>query len=71
MAIQPAIFEIELWRLTIVNRESGIWLKTHQLVTHLISKNYAYFVDGKETSDVAYIVDSMVEGRMINCIVPE
>lgn len=54
-----------------MNRESALWRKTHQLVTYLITKDYAYFVDGKETSDVAYIVDSMIEGRMINCVVPK
>jgi hypothetical protein len=71
MITLPVNYENVLWRQDIVNPKSAIWLKTQQLVTYLISKDYAYFVDGKETSDVDYIVDSMIEGRMINCVVPE
>jgi hypothetical protein len=51
--------------------KSGFWITTHQLVTYLITKDYVYFIDGKETSDVDYIVDSMIEGRKVNCIVPK
>lgn len=54
-----------------MTRKSGLWIRTHQLVTYLISQDYAYFVNGKETSDVDYIVDSMIEGRKVNCVVSE
>jgi hypothetical protein len=54
-----------------MDSKSGLWIKTHHLVAYLITKDYAYFVDGKETSDITYIVDSMIEGRMVNCIVPK
>ena len=54
-----------------MNPKSGLWITTHHLVTYLITKDYAYFVNGKETSDVDYIVESMIEGRMVNCVVPK